>query len=86
MTSEPQRLAYDDMATPAEMHADCERVGDNLNFRIGLDRRLARAAEAVTEPPPSIHFEDYPREVPKREIRISEAAQRIANALELHLD
>ena len=82
MTPEPQRLAYDDMATPAQMHADCEQVGHNL----GLDRRLARAAEAVTEPAPSIHFEDYPREVPKREIRISEAAQRIANALELHLD
>jgi hypothetical protein len=64
------------------MYADCERLGTNL----GLERRLARAAEAVTEPAPSIHFEDYPREVPKREIRISEAAQRIANALELHLD
>ena len=86
MTSDPQRLAYDDMATLAEMHADCEQVGHHLKFAPGLDRRLARAAEAVTEPAPSIYFEDYPREVPKREIRISEAAQRIANALELHLD
>ena len=40
-------------------------------------RRLAR--------PPSIRFEDYPREVAKREIRVSEAA-RLANALHLHLD
>ena len=82
MTPDPRRLAYDDPASPAEMHADCEQVGHNLGF----ERRLARAAEAATEPAPSIHFEDYPREVPKREIRVSEAAQRLANAMELHLD
>lgn len=76
------RLPYEDAATPAQMHADCRQATRNL----GLDRRLARAAEAAVEPAPSIHFEDYPREVPKREIRVSEAAQRIANALELHLD
>lgn len=82
MTPDPHRLAYDDPSTPAEMYADCEQVGRNL----GLERRLARAAEAATEPAPSIHFEDFPREVPKREIRISDAAQRLANAMELHLD
>ena len=81
MTPDPHRLAYDELASPAEMHADCEQVGRNLGF----DGRLARAAEAATEPPPSIHYEDYPREEPKRDIRISEAAQRLANALELHL-
>ena len=81
MTSNPDRLAYDDAASLSEMHADCEAVGRNL----GLDRRLARAAEAATEPAPSIHFEDYPTEMPKREIRISEAAQRLANAMELDL-
>ncbi len=81
MTSE-SRPAYDELASPAEMYADCEQVERNL----GIERRLARAAGAATEPPPSIHFEDYPREVPKRDIRISEAAQRLANALELHLD
>jgi hypothetical protein len=35
---------------------------------------------------PSIRFEDYPREVRKRDITISEAARRLADALELHLD
>ena len=35
---------------------------------------------------PSIHFEDYPREVRKREIAVSDAAARLANALHLHLD
>ena len=74
----PTRLAYDDAATPQEMSADCRALGQNL--------RLQRAVEAAVEPAPSIHFEDYPREVSKKEIRISDAATRIANALHLHLD
>ena len=72
------RLAYDDASTPQEMSADCRAVGENL--------RLRKAAKAAVQPAPSIHFEDYPREVAKREIRISDAATRIANALQLHLD
>src|SRR5688500_14275467 len=52
MTPNPDRLAYDDAASMAEMRADCEAVGRNLGF----ERRLARAAEAATEPAPSIHF------------------------------
>ena len=72
------RLAYDDASTPQEMSADCRAVGENLH--------LQKAAKAAVEPAPSIHFEDYPREVTKREIRISDAATRIANALQLHLD
>ena len=72
------RLAYDDASTPQEMSADCRAVGENL--------RLQRAAKAAVRPAPSIHFEDYPREVTKREIRVSEAAARLANALHLHLD
>ncbi|HET9420288.1 MAG TPA: hypothetical protein VFO49_04055 [Nocardioides sp.] len=82
MTPEPRRRAYDDQASMTEMYSDAEQAGRNL----GLEGRLARAAEAATAPAPSIHFEDYPREVPKRDIRISEAAQRLANAMELHLD
>lgn len=35
---------------------------------------------------PSLEFGDFPRDVAKPEIQISEAAQRIANALQLHLD
>ena len=60
------------------MREDCRAAGRHL--------RLERAAAQVTRPAPSIHFEDFPREVPKREIAVSAAAQRIANALELHLD
>lgn len=69
------RIAYDDAATPAQMHADCEAVGRNLQGR------LERAAEAAVRPAPSIHFEDYPAEVGKRDIRVSDAATRLANAL-----
>ncbi|MDP2775861.1 MAG: hypothetical protein Q8O61_20065 [Nocardioides sp.] len=73
---------YEELTSPQDMHADCEAVGRNLR----LDARLARAAESAVLPAPSIHFEDFPREVPKREIRISDAATRLANALHLHLD
>jgi hypothetical protein len=67
---------YEELGTPAQMRADCEAVNS----------RLARAAEKVAEHAPSIHYDDFPREVPKKDIRISEAAQRLANALHLHLD
>ena len=70
--------AYDDLASPAQMQTDCRATGRNL--------RLRTAAERAVGPVPSIHFEDFPREVPKREIAYPAAAQRIANALELHLD
>ncbi len=75
----PVRLAYDDASTPAEMSADCRAAGRNLH----LERA---AAAAIADVRPSLHFEDYPREVAKREIRISDAATRLANALHLHLD
>ena len=74
----PSHLVHDELASPAEMAADCRATGQNLRLE-----RIARAAAAA---PPSIRFEDYPREVAKRDIRISEAAQRLANAMELHLD
>ena len=72
------RLAHADLPWLAEMRADCEAAGRNLH--------LDRVARAASRPAPSILFEDYPTELPKREIRISEAAQQLANALHLHLD
>ncbi|MFC7501989.1 hypothetical protein ACOACQ_01670 [Nocardioides sp. CPCC 206347] len=67
---------YEEIAAPSDLHADCEAV----------NRQLARAAVKATRPAPSIHFDEFPREMPKRGIEISEAAQRLANALQLHLD
>lgn len=74
----PSRRAYDDAATLAEMRDDCLAVGRNLP--------LDRVRRAATSPVPSLHFDEFPREVPKRDIRVDEAAQRLANALHLHLD
>ena len=61
-----------------DMYADARATRRNL--------RLERVARAATRPAPSLSYEDFPREVAKREIRVDEAAQRIANALHLHLD
>ena len=74
----PSHLVHDELGSPAELAADCRVVGRNL--------RLERAARAAVAAPPSLRFEDYPAEVGKREIRVSDAAARIANALHLHLD
>ena len=71
-------LAHDELGTPAEMAADGRAASRNL--------RLERAARAAVSAPPSLRFEDYPAEVGKREIKVSDAAARIANALHLHLD
>ena len=60
------------------MYADARATRDRL--------RLERVARAASRPAPSLTYEDFPREVTKREIRVDEAAQRIANALHLHLD
>ena len=68
------------------MAADGREAGRNLNIPVGLQGRLERAAQAAVAPAPSIRFEDYPTEIGKREIRVSDAAARIANALHLHLD
>ncbi len=67
---------YEELSSPTDLHADCQAVS----------ARLQQAATRAVRPAPSIHFDDYPTEVPKRDIEISEAAQRIANALHLHLD
>ena len=72
------RLAHGELDNLTTMGSDCRAVGDNLH--------LAGIARAAVQGPPSLRFEDYPREVPKREIEIDEAAVRLAGALHLHLD
>ena len=71
-------LTHDEFPTTSEMAADAREVVSSL--------RLERVVQAAVKPAPSIHFEDYPREVEKQEIQVSAAATRIANALHLHLD
>jgi hypothetical protein len=62
---------YEELSTPAEMKTDCEAVS----------RSLAAAAAKAVRPAPSIHFDEFPQDLPKRGIEISEAAQRLAAAL-----
>jgi hypothetical protein len=74
----PSHLTHDELGTPSQLRADCAAVGRNL--------RLERVARAAVAGPPSLDYDDYPREVLKRDIAISDAAARLANALHLHLD
>jgi hypothetical protein len=79
-----QRLAYDDAATASEMTSDCRAVEEVLH----LPRRhttAERATRAAARPAPSLLFEDYPREVAKPTITVSDAAARLGAALHLHL-
>jgi hypothetical protein len=74
-----QRLPYDDPATTTEMSSDCRAVEEALHLP---ERRSAaeRARRAAVRPAPSILFDDFPREVPKASIGVSEAAARLAAA------
>jgi hypothetical protein len=65
--------AYDELDSPQTMHADASQVGTRLPL------------VAVRLPYTDLYAE-YPFDLPKREIEVTEAAQRIANALHLHLD
>lgn len=82
----PSYLLTDELGTPAELAADGRKAGRNLGLQPREEARLERAARAATRPAPSLHFDSYPTEVGKREIRVSDAAARLANALHLHLD
>jgi hypothetical protein len=70
--------SYDEIESPTALRDDCVAVGRNL--------RLDRIARSAAAGPPSLEYDDYPRELPKREITVSEAAATLAAALHLHLD
>ena len=72
-TDRASRLTHAELASTSEMADDCRATSHNL--------RLERAARAAVAAPPSIRYEDYPTEVAKRDIRVSEAAARLAEAL-----
>ena len=65
--------AYHELDSPQTMHSDAVAAGQRLPR---LARRLAYADL----------YSGYPHDLPKAEIEVTEAAQRIANALHLHLD
>ncbi|CUR53917.1 conserved hypothetical protein [metagenome] len=67
------RRAYAELATPPEMYDDCRSIGVKLRYD-----RIARAAAL---PAPSLRFEDFPRDLPKRELSVDAATARLAAAL-----
>ncbi|GAB4007844.1 hypothetical protein [Nocardioides ultimimeridianus] len=62
---------YEELAPLAEMKTDCEAV----------NRRLEGAAAKAVRPAPSIHFDEFVQDLPKKGIEVSEAAQRLAAAI-----
>jgi hypothetical protein len=76
-----ERLAYDDQDSAGQMHADCNACGNTIELpRERID------SSAVTMPAPSLEFDQFPREVRKPEIEVSEAAAHLASRLHLHLN
>jgi hypothetical protein len=67
---------------PSRGHTSYGEIDSPAEMRVDA----AAVARALRLGPPSLEYDDYPREVPKREIEIHEAAARLANALHLHLD
>jgi hypothetical protein len=65
--------AFYELDSPQTMRADAAAVGQRLP--------LVAPRLAYTD-----LYAGYPTDLPKREIEITEAAQRLANALQLHLD
>jgi hypothetical protein len=76
-----ERLAYDDQDSTHQMHDDCTACGTRLDLpRHRIDE------STITMPAPSLAFDQFPREVRKPEIEVSEAAAHLASRLHLHLD
>ena len=75
MTDRSAHLTYDELDTPTHLREDGAAAGREL--------KLDRIATAAAAGAPSLEYDAYPREVPKREIEIGEAAARLANALYL---
>jgi hypothetical protein len=71
-------LTHDELDAVSRQREDCAAVGRVL--------RLDRVARAAVAGPPSLEYDDYPREVAKRDLRFTDAAARLADALHLHLD
>jgi hypothetical protein len=67
---------------PSRSHSSYDEIDTPATMR----EDAAAVVKALRLGPPSLEYDDFPREVPKREIAVDEAAARIANALHLHLD
>jgi hypothetical protein len=75
----PSHLTHDELDAVSRQRADCAAVGRTLRLE-----RLARLADVTG--PPGLGYDEHPREVAERDIRITEATAALADALHLHLD
>jgi hypothetical protein len=75
-----ERLAYDDQDTTVKMHLDCTACAAAMQLPAAT-----LVPEILADAPP-ITFDEFPREIRKPEITISEAAAHLASRLHLHLD
>jgi hypothetical protein len=75
-----ERLAYDDQDSTVKMHLDCTACAAEMGLATA-----PLSPELLGDVPP-ITYDEFPREVGKREITISEAAAHLASRLHLHLD
>jgi hypothetical protein len=78
MADRSAHLTHDELDTPTRLREDGAAVGRAL--------KLERIADAAVAGAPSLAYDDFPREVGKRDIEVTEAAARIAAALNLYLD
>jgi hypothetical protein len=79
------RLPYEDASTPMQMSVDCHAVEAALSLAPRATSRTVSTADIIGEPP-SIAYADFPREIGKDNVSVSEATARLANAMELPLD
>lgn len=75
-----ERLAYDDQDTTVKMRTDCTACVSEMGVP---DQRLVTEALGGA---PSIEYADFPREIRKPEITVTEAAAHLASRIHLHLD
>lgn len=72
-------LAHAEFESPHQMYDDARAAGHHLRLP-----ELEQVARDARRPAPSIRYDD--RRLSKGEIRVSDAAARLAAALHLHLD
>jgi len=75
-----ERLAYDDQDPTAQMHLDCAACAAQMGIS------AHRISPADLERVPSIQHADFPREIRKPEITVSDAAAHLASRMHLHLN
>jgi hypothetical protein len=76
-----QPLPYFDADTATTMHSDCTACAHQMRLPQTPDVSAKVLGQA-----PSIEYADFPREIRKTDITISDATARLANRLHLHLD